>query len=128
MLLIRREPDWIPPETNSLLSTKSFIIRENRLKRVEVVALCEFPKGFIRQPVAQISFQHFFQRGLQFIDADAAEDLASDRLARSESAAHENVITFAAAGMLHRRGKQANVAHIMLRAGMRAAGQMNVDR
>ena len=42
----------------------SFVVGEDGLERVEVVALRELLERFSGSAAAQVAFQHFFQRGL----------------------------------------------------------------
>ena len=55
----------------------------------------------------------------------AGKNLAPHRLILAKAAADENMIAILAA---HLRAQTADVAHVMLRAGIRAAGEVNVHR
>ena len=62
---------------------------------------------------------------------DVAIKLAAERGIRAETAADKDVIALdliAVLGHLHLAADQADIADVMLRAGMRAAGQMDIDR
>ena len=62
---------------------------------------------------------------------DVAIELAAERGVRPEAAADQDVIALdrvAVLGDLHLAGEQADLADIVLRAGVMAAGEMDVDR
>ena len=62
---------------------------------------------------------------------DVAIKLAADRSVRTEAAADENVIALdriVVLVRLHLAGQQPDFGYEVLRAGMMAAGQMNIDR
>ena len=47
---------------------RSFIVAENRLEPVEVVALGEFLETLPRLAMPQVAFQHLLQRPLELLD------------------------------------------------------------
>ena len=62
-------------------------------------------------------------------DRDALEDLAAERFVVAEAAANEDVVAFFGfAGDFDGGAEEADVADVMLGAGVRAAGEMDVDR
>ena len=110
-------------------AVRSSLLAEDRLQRVQVVARGELLESFPGVPALQISRQHFFQRRLQLLKRDAAENLPAHGLVVTEAAADADVIAFQRlAGDFHLRAEQPDVAHVMLRAGIWAAGQMDVER
>ena len=108
---------------------KLFLIAEDRLERVEVVALGEFLEGLAGLAMTQVAYQNPFQRRLELLEGNSLEHLPSDGLIPAEAATDEDVVTFDGfAGYFDFRAEQADVPHVVLRAGVRAAGQVNVDR
>src|SRR5256885_744390 len=79
--------------------------------------------------MTQVAFQNPFQRRLELFEGNSLEHLPPDGLVVTESATDEDVITFNCfAGYFDFRAEQTDVTQVMLRAGVRAAGQVNVDR
>ena len=79
--------------------------------------------------MAQVSLQKFFQSRLEFVKRNATENLASDGLIWSKSAPDKDMIPFERfSGDFDFCPEQANVAHVMLRAGIGAASQVNIER
>lgn len=76
----------------------------------------------------EIGTEHRLQRQLRLFGGEPGEYWTTDFLIFAEAAAHEDVIAFDAFALdFDHRGEQADIAHVMLGAGMRAAGQMHVD-
>src|SRR5438874_140676 len=65
----------------------------------------------------------FHQRG-DFARVHAFEDLAGDALLVAHPAAHHDVVGLGAIGKLH--ADESDVTAVMLRAGMRAAGEVEI--
>src|SRR5437879_2071537 len=106
-----------------------FVITEDRLECVEVMALSEFLKRLARLAMTQVAFQNPFQHRLELLEGNSLEHLPPDGLIPAEAATDEDVITFDCfAGYFDFRAEQTDVTHVMLRAGVRAAAQVNVDR
>src|SRR5258708_2493338 len=101
------------------MGERSFAVREDGLECVEVVAHGEFLERLARRPVTQITFQHFLECRLEVLERYAGEHLSSHGLVGAKAPADEHVITLAAP---HFCAKQADVTHVMLRAGMRTPG------
>ena len=79
----------------------------------------------------EIGLEHPLDRPRRVLGLDVAIDLAADRGLRAEAAADLDVIALdrvAVLGGLHLAGQQPDIADVMLRAGIRAAGEMDVDR
>ena len=92
----------------------------------------EGEEGFVgRGAVRQIGLEHALDGPRRVLRLDVAVDLARQRGVRPEAAADQDVIALdgvAVLGGRHLAGDQADVADVMLRAGMMAAGEMDVDR
>src|SRR6266545_1693637 len=73
---------------------RSFIVAENRLEPVQVVALGEFLETLSRLAMPQVAFQHLLQRPLELLDRDSVKHLPADGLVRAEAASNENVVAF----------------------------------
>ena len=79
--------------------------------------------------MAQVTLEHFLQGRLEVVARDALEDLPPDGLSFPKAAADEDVIAVHRfAGDFDLRAEQPDVAHVVLRAGIRAAGEVDVDR
>ena len=79
----------------------------------------------------QIGFENAFDDAGHVLRDNIAIKLAAERRVRAEAAADENVIALDRIVVfirLHFAGEQADLRNKMLRAGMVAAGQMNIDR
>src|SRR5688500_16537823 len=73
----------------------------------------------------EIGFEHGLEQPWQFLKRDSVKDFAPERLAANTLAAEQHMITFHLVAVLRDfRPEQANVADVMLRARIRAAGQM----
>src|SRR5438477_620360 len=71
----------------------------------------------------------WLREAFELIEGNAVEDLTSDGFVLAETTADEDVITFHAfSSDFHFRAQQSDVTDVMLRAGVRATGKMNVDR
>src|SRR6478672_7392563 len=76
-----------------------------------------------------VAFQYFLERRFELFERNTLEHLASNGLMFAKSTPDENVVALdSLAGDLHLRTEQSNVAHVMLRAGIGTAGQVNIDR
>src|SRR6187401_3547207 len=77
----------------------------------------------------QVAAQYFLDQRCEFVVGDRVEDLSSDRLVFAESTTEEDVITVQRlARALGLGTEQANVTHVVLGAGIRATGEVNVHR
>src|ERR1035441_2132407 len=94
---------------------KSFAICEQNLQRVQIVARGELLKCLVVIAFFEIHAQHFLQRQRQFRRAHAGKNLPANRLVFAKAAADENMVAVLAA---HLRAEAADVAHVMLRAGI----------
>src|SRR5262252_8003415 len=86
-----------------------------------------FPR---RRAVCEIGLEHALDDLRRILGFDVVVDLRRNRRVSAESAADVNVVAFdrvAVFGCLHFAGEQADVADVMLRAGMMASGKMDVD-
>ena len=77
--------------------------------------------------MAQITAQHLFEGWFQALEGHAAEQFAAHGLVLAEAAADVNVVAFAFVGA-DPGAQQADVAHVVLRAGVGASGEMDIDR
>src|SRR5262245_18070990 len=106
---------------------RSFLVAENGLEHVEIVPSGERLEAYPALATPEKAAQHLFQERLETIEIDRVEDLPADRLVCPKTAADENVVTIHAfTAELRLRAEQADVAHVMLGAGVRAAGEMDV--
>ncbi len=93
------------------------------------MAAGEVAERFPRLAVSQVTLQHFLERRLELLKGNSLKHLATDGLVVAKAAADEYVIAFDRfAGELHLGTEQADVAQVMLGAGIRAAGQVDIDR
>src|SRR5215217_5216125 len=89
----------------------------------------EGEEGFARLAASEITLEHFFESCFQFAARDAVKNLPADRLVFAETASDEDVVPFNRfARDFYFGSEQSNVAHIMLRAGVRAPCEMNIQR
>ena len=95
------------------------------------MAFRECLEGFVlRRALREVGAQQPLERLRQFGGGNVAQDLASQLAPFAEAAADEDVVPldFRIPAGCHLRAEQADIADVMLRAGMRAAGQVNVQR
>src|SRR5579863_6447133 len=96
------------------------------------MAARESQEGFVlRGAAGQIGLEQTLDGGRYIGRLDFTMDLARQRGVGPEAAAHQNVVALdllAVLGLLHFASQQPDVADIVLRAGMMAAGQVDVDR
>src|SRR5258708_25603459 len=81
--------------------------------------------------MCEIGFQEFFHGFWRVLRFEVVIDLLPDLGIRTESSTGEQMITFDGVVRLanrYFRGDQADITDVMLRAGMMAAGQMDVQR
>jgi len=92
----------------------------------------EDEKRFLgRGAVVEISFENALDDARRVFGNNVAVELAAERGVRTKAAADENVIALDRIVVFVRldlAGEQADLRYIMLRTGMVAAGQMNIDR
>src|SRR5262245_30803986 len=87
----------------------------------------EIAEGFAGVTADLINPQHPFQQPRDLVEGNPFEDLLSDVRAGAGAAPEHNMITLDPGGSDF-DPLQSNVAHVMLRAGIRTACQMNIDR
>ncbi len=79
--------------------------------------------------MGEIAFEHAFDDARRVLRLHVAINLAAERRVRAEAAADIDVIAFdLLLAILDLAGKQPDVADVVLRTGMMAAGKMDVDR
>ena len=97
-----------------------------------LVAAGERLEGLVGRGAArEIDLQHALDGLRRVVRLHVAIELAGERRVRAEAAADQDVIALDGVAVLrglHLAGEQADVADVMLRAGMMAAGEMDVDR
>ena len=99
------------------------------LKFLDAVPTGEIDKAFAAIALCQIDLQHMLQQRGQFVKGDTSKNFTGDCLFFSETATEDHVVTFdRIAALIHLRPEQADVAHVVLGARIRATGQMNVNR
>ena len=104
--------------------SRSFL--EEHLQGVDVVPRRKRLKRFAGLPMLKISAQDLFHGGVDLIKGKGLIDLPSAGGVFSEPAADENVIGLATIPRL--RSEHADVAHVMLGAGIRTSREVNIDR
>ena len=68
------------------------------------------------------------QGGLELLDGKAVKNLAADGFLVAEAASDEDVVTFAGfTGDFHLGSQEADIANVMLGAGMGTAGEVDID-
>src|SRR5690349_2417914 len=93
------------------------------------MTLREGLERFTALSLLQVRAQNPLQRGSKFVRADAGEDLAADFAVVAKTAADEDVIGINAFAVDACLGSEATeVANVMLRARVRAAGDVNINR
>ena|SRR5205823_5677485 len=98
------------------------------LQFLDAMAAGEVDKTFAAIALCEIDLKNVLQQPGQFVKGDTMKNLARDGLFFSETATENHVVTFdRITALLYLRPKQADIAHVMLSAGIRAAGQMNVN-
>src|SRR5208282_1670134 len=102
------------------------------LQRVDLVPACKGEKGLLaRRAMRQIGLQDALDRARRLLRGNVTIELAAKDRVRSETAANKNVIALDGIGVLVRldlAGQQADLRYKVLRAGVMAAGQMDVHR
>ena len=79
--------------------------------------------------MGEIAFEHAFDDARRILCLHVAIDLAAEGRVRTETAADVHVIAFdLLLAILDLAGKQTDVADVVLRTGMMAAGKMDVHR
>src|ERR1039458_6064701 len=104
---------------------------DHGLERVDFMAAREGDEGLLaRGAVGQIGLEDALDRLRRVYRLDVAIELAAERGIRAEAAADQQVIALdrvAVLGLLDLASEQADLTDEMLRAGMMAAGQMDID-
>src|SRR4051812_31416445 len=89
----------------------------------------ELRERFTALAMKQVSGEHLLQRWLELLEGNSTEHLPAGSLILPKAATDEHVIALQRlARNFHLGAEQPDVAHIMLRAGIRATGKMDVDR
>src|SRR6202040_3363517 len=105
---------------------------EQGLECIELVPACECGKCLLLAgAMMQIGPEHALDCCRRIFRLDVMVDFAPDARVGTKAAADVNVIAFDRIALLRHRypgAKQADVADIMLRAGIGAAGEMDVHR
>ena len=94
------------------------------LQLVKVMSRREILEGFRTASFFEIDKQDPFDEGLQLFKRNCLENLATHRLSFSEATADTDVVSFASVARFD--PEQADVANIVLGAGVGASGKMNV--
>src|ERR1700758_4445387 len=105
---------------------------EHDFERVDLVPAAELEKALIRRStLGHIGLEHPLDDLRRVLGAHIAIDFAAERSIGPEPAANVDMITFDGVAFLRRldlAGEQPDFADVMLRTGVRAAGEMDVDR
>ena len=79
--------------------------------------------------MGEIAFEHAFDDARRILCLHVTINLAAEGRVRTETAADVHVIAFdLLLAIFDLAGKQSDVADVVLRTGMMAAGKMDVDR
>src|SRR5215831_10743409 len=99
---------------------------------VDFIPAQEGEEAFVaRSAMRQISFQDAHDRARRLLGNNVSIELAPERGIRAETTANQTVITLDRIGLfvlLHFAGEEADLRNEMLRAGVMATGQMDIDR
>src|SRR5258708_6783926 len=105
---------------------------EHFLQRRHVMPARKLEKTFVaRHAMREITLEHALDGAWRIARLHVAVDLVAETGVRPEAAADMDVIALDRIGVLadiDLAGEQADIADVMLRAGMMAAGEMNIDR
>ena len=92
------------------------------------MARCKFTESFVGVSLLLVTAQDFLECRLQLLDGNALEDLAAEGFVFGEAAADEDVVAFFGfAGDFDARAEEADVADVVLGAGVGAASEVDVD-
>src|ERR1051326_7820435 len=107
----------------------SLVVGKYGLERVQIVPGGEGLEGFPVLTMAQVALEHLFQGRLEIAEGDALKDLTADGVPRAEPAPDEDVVAIDRfAGHFDLGAQQADVPHVVLGAGVRATGEVDIDR
>src|SRR6516164_3543672 len=108
---------------------------EQGFRRVDVMSAREIGEAFLRAcAVGEIGLEYPFDCRRRIVGFDVAIDLAAALRLRTKAAADMDVIglglilVVGALGLANLGAKKPDIADVMLRAGIRATGEMNVER
>src|SRR5579863_7326021 len=108
------------------------LLFEHGLQRVDLVTAREGEEALIRRgAMGEIGFQYALDRARRLVGFDVVKNLAAALGIRPKAAADVNVVALDLIAVLvdlHLDAEQADVADVMLRAGVGAAGEMDVER
>ena len=108
------------------------LLLAERLERRDLVPAREGQEAFLRRgAMGQVGLEHALDGFRRILRLDVVKDLAAAHGVGSKAAADMNVIALdliAVLGNLHLHAEQSDVADVMLRAGIRTAGEVDVDR
>src|ERR1041385_8691741 len=103
---------------------RSCFNRKYLLQAFHFLAVCKLSKAFAAVAVLQIDLQHSLKRARQISGFDSGENLSAHGLIFPKATADEYVVAIEAFATDFDPGAEAAyITHIMLRAGIRAAGQ-----
>ena len=104
----------------------------HRFERLDVMTMREGKKRLVaRRPVREIGFEDSLDGLRRGFRDNVTKQFAPERGIRPEAAADENVIALNGVVilvLLHLAGEQSDFGYEMLRAGMMAAGEVDIDR
>src|SRR3974390_1165552 len=121
-----------PGAAGASFSSSARLRPEQGLHRVDVMTAREFGEAFLRaRAIFEIGFEHPFDCRRRIVGLDVAVYFAAALRLRTEAAADMDVIGLGLiflVGALGLGAEEPDIADVMLRAGIRAAGEMNVER
>src|SRR6266567_2849868 len=106
----------------------AFSFGKHFLQLLHVMPAGERDERFVGLPFCEIRLEHAFQQHGKFVERNAGENLFADARVRATATAENDVVTFhrfAAEIDLH--ALQSDVADVVLRAGIGAAGEVDVE-
>src|SRR5688572_11505771 len=106
--------------------------RKHDLQRIELMPARERQERLVgRRAISEIGLEHPLDGPWRVGRLHVTEELAAERRIRTEAAADMDMIALDRIGILadlDLAGDQPDVADVVLRAGMMASGEMDVDR
>src|SRR4051812_4422510 len=104
---------------------------EHSPQRVSVMPFAEGEECLVAIPMRQITLQDTLDSARRIFRLQVRVNVAREPRVRTEAAADQNVVAIDCVTFLvdcYARGDQPDIADVMLRAGMVAAGEMDVHR
>ena len=89
----------------------------------------EGDERFVKLASGEIDLEYAFEQHRKFAERNTREDLPANARVRAAAAAENNIVSFHRfAADIDLNALQADITDVVLRTGIRAAGDMDVDR